>query len=383
MKLFLFRISCIALVMGTLLNHSFHEKDAFTSTLFFVTGVFCLYFLMPIVRHPLINFLLILLLIMLSGLTQVDSSYWLPLAGLITLEGAFLLKGKGYYIFWIASIIVSTGYVILNNLPIYIFFLMATIIVVSFLLYQYIEKAQSKGQLYDQLLTEYRLLKRMSVEQDQLVRAEERTKIARDIHDSVGHKLTSLLMQLEVMSIQNKTDSIQQAKQLARESLEETRYAVRQLKSAETTGIQSVIQLIRKLEMESRLHIRFTLEKGVLSLPLSNKQSVVVYRVLQESLTNAMKYSHSKEVEVVLGINSLQNVQFQVKNKMMTDKPIIKGFGLSSMEERLKEIGGELTIVRTEQHFILRGSFPMKKHKNTAETVEEGVTENDGSNIAR
>ncbi len=369
--------------MGTLLNHSFHEKDAFTSTLFFVTGVFCLYFLMPIVRHPLINFLLILLLIMLSGLTQVDSSYWLPLAGLITLEGAFLLKGKGYYIFWIASIIVSTGYVILNNLPIYIFFLMATIIVVSFLLYQYIEKAQSKGQLYDQLLTEYRLLKRMSVEQDQLVRAEERTKIARDIHDSVGHKLTSLLMQLEVMSIQNKTDSIQQAKQLARESLEETRYAVRQLKSAETTGIQSVIQLIRKLEMESRLHIRFTLEKGVLSLPLSNKQSVVVYRVLQESLTNAMKYSHSKEVEVVLGINSLQNVQFQVKNKMMTDKPIIKGFGLSSMEERLKEIGGELTIVRTEQHFILRGSFPMKKHKNTAETVEEGVTENDGSNIAR
>lgn len=383
MKLFLFRFTCIAVVMGTLLIHTFPAKDAFTSTLFFITGIFCLYFLMPIVHKPLINFLLILLLIMLSSFIQVNHSYWLPLAGLIILEGTFVLKGKSYYIFCIASIIVCTGYGILNNLPIYIFLLMATIIVVCFILYRYIEDAQSKRQLYDQLLTEYRLLKRMSVEQEQLVRAEERTKIARDIHDSVGHKLTSLLMQLEVMSIQNKTDSIQEAKQLARESLEETRYAVRQLKSAETTGIQSVIQLIRKLEMESRLHIRFTLEKGVLSLPLSNKQSIVIYRVLQESLTNAMKYSHSKEVEVVLGVNSLQNVQFAVKNKMMTDKPIIKGFGLNNMEERLKEIGGELTIVRTEQHFILRGSFPMKKYKHTAESVDEGETENDGSDIAR
>ena len=40
----------------------------------------------------------------------------------------------------------------------------------------------------------------MSVEQEQFARSEERTKIARDMHDSVGHKLTALLMQLEMMS---------------------------------------------------------------------------------------------------------------------------------------------------------------------------------------
>lgn len=366
-------------MIGTLLIHTFQTKESFTITLFSITGIFCLYFLMPIVHNPLINFFLIHLLILLSSATSNNFLYWLPLVGFITVEGSFLLKGKRYYIFYTVSIIVGIIYFILNDLPISIFLLMATIFTLCFILYQYLENAQSKGLLYDQLLMEYRLLKRMSVEQEQLVRAEERTKIARDMHDSVGHKLTSLLMQLEVISIQNKTEGIQVAKQLARESLEETRYAVRQLKSPETTGIQSVIQLIRKLEMESRLHIRFTLEKGVLSLPLSNKQSVVLYRVLQESLTNAMKYSHSKDVEVILGVNSLQNVQFEVKNKLITDKPIIQGFGLSNMEERLKEIGGRLTILRTEQHFILKGTFPMKEFKNLH--AEGGEQKNDSSNI--
>ncbi|MFC7684695.1 sensor histidine kinase [Ureibacillus sp. GCM10028918] len=313
----------------------------------------------------------------------MNHSYWLPLVGFMIVEGIFLLKGRHFYVFFFSSIAVCMIFGLVNNLPIYVFLLMATVFVVSYLLYQYMENAQSKGLIYDQLLTEYRHLKRMSVEQEQLVRAEERTKIARDIHDSVGHKLTSLLMQLEVISIQNETDSIQEAKQLARESLEETRYAVRQLKSVETTGIQSVIQLIRKLEMESRLHIRFTLEKGVLSLPLSNIQSIVLYRVLQESLTNAMKYSHSKEVEVIVGVNSLQNLQFEVKNKIISEDPIIQGFGLSNMEGRLKEIGGELKILRTNDQFILKGTFPMKAYKNTAMHGAKGVIENDGSNIAR
>ncbi|MDN4493283.1 sensor histidine kinase [Ureibacillus aquaedulcis] len=381
MKLFMLRLTWIAVIIGTLLINTLHTKAAFASALFILSGIFCFYFLMPVVKIPLINFILILLLISLSSFISTDHAYWLPLIGFMMVEATILLKGKHYFIFCITSIVVSIMFSFVNNLSIYDLLLMATIFVVCYLLYQFKENAQLKASIYDELLMEYRLLKRMSVEQEQLVRAEERTKIARDIHDSVGHKLTSLLMQLEVISIQNSMDSIGEAKQLARESLEETRYAVRQLKSAETTGIQSVIQLIRKLEMESRLHIRFTLEKGVLSLPLSNKQSVVIYRVLQESLTNAMKYSHSKEVEVILGVNSLQHLQFEVKNKLISNNPIIQGFGLSNMEDRLREIGGELSILRTDQHFILRGTFPIKKDKNTAESIDDGVKRNDSSNF--
>lgn len=352
------------MILGILLIHIIDSGVAITSTLFAITGMLSLYFLMPIIRIPLINYMLILFLILLSSFTSNAHLYWLPFFGFIIVEATIQLKDINFNIFYTFSIAVCLIFGLVNNLPIYIFLLMGIIFVVCYFLHHYVENSQIKGDIYEQLLMEYRQLKRKSVEQELLVRAEERTKIARDIHDSVGHKLTALLMQLEVMAFKDKTDSLLVAKELARESLEETRYAVRQLKSAEATGIQSVIELIRKQEIESRLHIHFTLKNGVLSLPISNSQSIVLYRVLQESLTNAMKYSDSKEVEVILGLNSLKNLQFEVKNKLLSDAPLVQGFGLTNMEERLKEIGGELKVLRTNELYILTGSFPIKGFLN-------------------
>ena len=240
------------------------------------------------------------------------------------------------------------------------FILLMATLVCCVIIQRYFTQVELKNTLYEQLLSQFRQIKRDSVEQEELVRAEERTKIARDMHDSVGHKLTSLLMSLEMMSIQHNTESLTELKQLARESLEETRFAVRQLKSTETTGIQSVIQLIRKLEMESHLHIRFTIEKGVLSIPISNKQSIVLYRVLQECLTNAMKHSQSKEVDVILTVDSLQQLLFEVKNKVVSNLPLVKGFGLTNMEGRLREINGQLRVLRDDKNFIVRGTFPLQ-----------------------
>lgn len=348
-------------MIGLLLFHTISTNDSNVGTIFLITGILSLYFIMPLLKKPLINYLIILCMIALSAFASINILYSLPLFGFFIVQGTFQLKEKNFYIMIGFSLFIFIVLTLINELPMYALFLLGTIIVSCCFLHQYVEQVKLKSILYEQLLTQFRHLKRMSVEQEQLVRAEERTKIARDMHDSVGHKLTSLLMQLEMMSIQNTTEHIQDVKELARESLEETRFAVRKLKSTETSGIQSVIQLIRKLEMESRLNIRFTLEKGVLSLPITNEQSVVLYRVLQESLTNAMKHSHSKEVDVILGVDSLQHVQFEVKNKFSTDVPIIKGFGLTNMEERLQEIGGQLRILRTQQQFILRGTFPLKE----------------------
>ena len=163
---------------------------------------------------------------------------------------------------------------------------------------RYVDETNEKRELYNELLGEYRSLKRSTLQQEEVVRLEERTRVARDIHDSVGHKLTSLLMQLEMDSMTGNYANIVELKKLARDSLEETRHAVRQLKEEEFTGIQSVLQLIRKLESESHLLVRLVTEKGALSLSLSNAQSITLYRVLQEALTNAMKHGASREIEV-------------------------------------------------------------------------------------
>lgn len=346
-------------LLGASVIHIIVTKQSINSTIFIITLSLILYFTIPLMKNPFINYLAIILLLPVSALTSLELEYILPFFSFFIVDGALHLKAKSFFGLNNTLFIICVGLVIFQQLSIYSFLVIGTLVICSYFLNQYAEDIHMKNEIYEELLSQYRYLKRMSVEQEQLVRSEERTKIARDMHDSVGHKLTALLMQLEMMEIQQGTSNILEIKQLVRESLDETRYAVRQLKSNETTGIQSVIQLIRKLEMESRLHIRFTLEKGVLSLPISNNQSIVLYRVLQESLTNAMKYSDSKDVEVIIGINSLQHVQFEVKNKLMSNASIIHGFGLTNMKERLQEIGGQLRIKRTEQHFIVEGTFPI------------------------
>src|SRR5699024_8313252 len=90
-------------------------------------------------------------------------------------------------------------------------------------------------------------------------------------------------------------------KDLANERLEETLAAVKTPESTETRGLAAIVQLIRKLEAESQLLIQFTIKEGVLSVTHSNEQGVTLYRVIQEALTNVMRHSESKAVQIEIG----------------------------------------------------------------------------------
>ncbi|WP_034644846.1 sensor histidine kinase [Bacillus methanolicus] len=218
--------------------------------------------------------------------------------------------------------------------------------------------------LYDQLLDEYRKLKRLALENERTARLEERTRIAREMHDSVGHKLTALNLQIGMMLAENKTNLLLQMKEMVEDSLKETRRAVRALETDEIEGISSVIHLIRKLEAESHLRVHFTTKQGVLGVSLSNEHSVVMYRVIQEALTNAMKHAYSKEVYVTLGVSPIGQLTFEIKNKIHSHKPFHEGFGLRNIKERMMEIGGKITIFKTDNHFIIQGIMPGEGEKH-------------------
>ncbi|WP_195892924.1 sensor histidine kinase [Bacillus massiliigorillae] len=218
------------------------------------------------------------------------------------------------------------------------------------------DEQEEKSQLYEGLLREYRLLKRQAYKNEKVARLEERTRIAREIHDAVGHKLTSLLMLLKMSSMKGNTDDA--LIQLAEEALQETRKAVRTLQNDEHEGIASVLQLIRKLESESHIFVAFTTEKGVLSSNLSNNQSVHLYRILQEALTNAMKHAHSREVHVKLSKNAIGYIEFVVRNKVLEQKEIMYGYGLHNMQKRMDELGGDLAVYYEKDYFLVKGSFP-------------------------
>ncbi|WP_332646924.1 sensor histidine kinase [Lysinibacillus sp. 54212] len=361
MKNISIKFPALFIIIITIITHTYLTEASKTAAFFSLAIILCLYFITPLMNKTrIISYSIISIVLFTCPFLSLDIMYMLPLVAFILIEGAYILNAKSYYILVILNIALASFTVVLKLMPFYGLLLLVALAVSSLTLRYYIGAYLENRILYEELLGQYRELKRLSLERDQLARVEERTKIARDMHDSVGHNLTSLLMQVEMLSIKNSSPELEEIKSVARKSLDETRYAVRQLKSSESYGLQSVLQLIRKLETESRLHIRFTIEKGVLSLPISNNQSIVLYRVLQECLTNAMKYSDSKEVDITLGKDSLQNILFIVKNKSLTQTPSYIGFGLKNMEERLQEIGGVLRVNRIDHQFIVRGSFPMK-----------------------
>lgn len=324
--------------------------------------IITLYFFVSVSKNPVYIYTIIQnILLVLYGIISENHN---PYAFLLIIFFGYLaihsLSQQSYKIY---GIITLAFYLVLQLMELHqwapFFFLLLFFMVAILANNQVVEKNE-KAELYEELLGEYRKLKRLVHLAEEEARNEERTKIARDIHDSVGHKLTALLMQLEILSMQNGEENYQELKALAKDSLEETRFAVRTLKTSEHEGISTILQLIKRLESESHIQVHFTTKQGILSVKLTNAQSVVLYRVIQEGLTNAMRHAHSKEVYVVLGRNAIGDIEFSIKNRIYSLSQYREGFGLQNMRKRVEEVGGNLSIFQTESEFVVQGTIPVE-----------------------
>jgi signal transduction histidine kinase len=363
-KIFIFR-SFIFAVLWTFYLYQYFQHAVHLALLLFISA-FAIgsYFFLPIVKRPLILYVIIDIFIILAEWLYPlpDNISSLLLLLYLYVEAIFQLPIQIFRLFTVIhllSSLVIVPFIKNDALEWLMAFLISSFI--SVVLNEYVFERQEQRKLYEQLLGEYRRLKRLNYETERSVRLEERTKIARDIHDSVGHKLTALLMQLEMLSMKETRKEYEELKHLVRESLEETRHAVRALKMEESEGISSVLQLIRKLESESHIMVHFTTRQGVLSARLTNQQNVVLYRVIQEALTNAMRHAQSREVFIILGKTAVGDLEFSIKNRIFEPKPFQMGFGLTNMKQRVEEVGGTLHVFQTNDQFVVQGTLPTKE----------------------
>ncbi|KAF0818517.1 Two-component system sensor histidine kinase [Bacillus sp. ZZV12-4809] len=218
---------------------------------------------------------------------------------------------------------------------------------------------------YEAILGEFRDVKRRAVSEEELARQEERVLIAHEIHDSVGHKLTALIMQLEMFRLQaskQEQERVESLKKLANESLDETRRAVKCLKANDTGGLPGILRLIRKLELENMMHIHFSVKYGAFSAPLTGEQSFVIYRSVQEALTNIMKHCDAKEADITFEAPGGSIFRFEIRNPVTGKNTYHEGFGLSQMRQRLEKHNGGLKVYQTEGHFIVNGYIKIISH---------------------
>ncbi|OZU87837.1 hypothetical protein CIL03_14115 [Virgibacillus indicus] len=356
MKLFWVRFFIFSLLWVLVLildsTHLPYSVLAYTISL----GIF---FLLSIGKGPLLLYAGLSFMIFLQAYFLVDGLAFTSILLLYTItDAAFRLKSHfhwymtGNFLILVILELINDGFLVVN-LFLYVLFY----IVITALQQKTADLFEQRG-IYDELLGEYRILKRLHVEAERDARLEERTKIARDIHDSVGHRLTALIMKLEMLSIQQGNSEYDELKKMAKESLDETRQAVKALQTEEYEGISTVVHLIRKLEAESHILVQFTMKQGVLSVKLSNRNSVALYRVIQEALTNAMRHAGSREVHITLGKSAIGDVSFEIKNAVFEPKPFNYGFGLSNMKSRVEDLQGSLHVYQTEKHFVVSGTIP-------------------------
>ena len=176
----------------------------------------------------------------------------------------------------------------------------------------------------------------------------ERTRIARDIHDSLGHTLTTLDVQLEVAQTlysQNPNQSFQalnRAKMLSGQSLQDVRRAVATMRhgsfnlSDELAGLVEHMQQTRCIETQINLP----------SLPLQVSQQL--FLIVKEGLTNIQKHSQATTVKLWADTTPEGITVGLLDNGVgFVPEPSNTGYGLRGMRERVQLLGGHLTIQST------------------------------------
>lgn len=249
------------------------------------------------------------------------------------------------------------------EIPLYISFSTLLLTIALGAYYQTKKQEALVSAQHEVLRTEFRKVKRQLLSSEKFARQDERAQIARDLHDSVGHRLTALLMQLEVARMQEQDKEAKERllilKDLAKASLADTRSAVKTLKNEDIGGLSAIISLIRKLEAESHVRIEFSIKHGALSAPLTNEQSIVIYRSVQEGLTNMMRHSQTKEATIIFDVPASKFFRFEITNPISEKVKIQEGFGLTSMRERINQVNGTLDIQQYHALFSVKGMIPL------------------------
>ena len=192
-------------------------------------------------------------------------------------------------------------------------------------------------------------------EVEELTIERERTRVAREIHDTLGHYLSILNIQLETISKLQQRDpgramiEVEEARRVAAQSMQEVRNAIAALRPASMADVNLTEALTRLgKEFEQTAHeTALTLDLDTQLPPLSPDIQVTLYRVTQESLTNVRKHAQATKVLVRLRYeeNMLELVVRDNGNGSVSSilQPQGSGFGLIGLRERIELLGGTVT----------------------------------------
>jgi signal transduction histidine kinase len=200
-------------------------------------------------------------------------------------------------------------------------------------------------------------------------KAEERKRLAREMHDTLAYTLTNLVMMLEAALDMSGdggselTAHLQRARDQAKEGLAGVRSALRALRPVQIEGeggLTAICRLVRTFTAATRIQVDLNL--GDAPSHFGAKTDWAAYRLVQEGITNALRHGKATLIEVSF-CRERGGVRIRIKdNGKSLTKTAQAGYGLTGMRERVERLDGNLSFgYETGRGFTLSAWLPLKE----------------------
>ncbi|MBT1452463.1 sensor histidine kinase [Glaciecola sp. XM2] len=187
----------------------------------------------------------------------------------------------------------------------------------------------------------------------------ERVRIARNIHDLLGHHLTALTINLQVAGIKSEGEvkqNIEQCHKLAKLLLSDVREAVSEIRDKGQVDLKKALSEIT----EQIPHINFKLDVGEHLEVDSIDMADALIKCVQESITNTLKHAKGHQMEVTLHQHE-NELKMQIKNDGNIPQVLRIGNGLKGMQERIEALMGRVAFALNTTHFVTTVTIPLAK----------------------
>ena len=208
-------------------------------------------------------------------------------------------------------------------------------------------------------------LREYAAQAEELATIKERNRLAREIHDTLGHYLTTINMQLEAAQAviesdrPRAVDALRKAQTLTKDGLADVRRSVAALRDSPMQGrsLPDAVTALANECRESGLVIDFAVLGDLRALPPQTE--LTLYRVAQEGLTNVRRHSHASRAEIALDYRDAKTVRLQLQDNGVGAKDAAGGFGLLGVRERVQLLDGTMnTSAASGGGFILKVELP-------------------------
>lgn len=223
-------------------------------------------------------------------------------------------------------------------------------------------------------------LRDYAFELERMTEVRERNRLAREIHDTLGHTLTGIIMGSDAglalfdAAPEEAKKRIQVVAQAARDGLNDVRRSIKALRpdALENTSLAEALEtLITNFKAATSAEVFYDQQAGPLAFAQDEEDTL--YRCVQEGMTNAVRHGHATEIHISLTRrDNLLTIDVR-DNGLGGGEEVQEGFGLRHMRERLELLGGSLTFGNRaeldgdgERGFYIVVSLPIREKEEEA-----------------